>query len=163
MQAPPATLKTCKKCLVSKDRGDFYAHKMMGDGLLSFCKECVKERIAAHRDRNIERIRDYDRGRYRTNPHRQQQLKELAMQSNKDQAKRKAHYLTGNAVRDGRLVRPDHCSICSRECKPEAHHDDYSNPLDVRWMCRSCHRRHHRLLSLGKIVVIPKALQPQEP
>lgn len=24
-----------------------------------------------------------------------------------------------------------------------AHHDDYSEPLNVRWLCGSCHKRHH--------------------
>jgi len=28
----------------------------------------------------------------------------------------------------------------------EAHHDDYSKPLDIQWMCTSCHKRHHAKL-----------------
>lgn len=26
-----------------------------------------------------------------------------------------------------------------------AHHDDYVRPLDVRWLCPRCHRRHHAM------------------
>jgi len=40
--------------------------------------------------------------------------------------------------------RPTHCSACGTETEDiQAHHDDYAKPLDVRWLCRSCHIRHH--------------------
>jgi len=53
------------------------------------------------------------------------------------------------AVADGRLSYPDACDLCggvqatmiSRAI--EAHHEDYSRPLDVLWLCKSCHARVH--------------------
>lgn len=41
----------------------------------------------------------------------------------------------------GKLVKQP-CEICG-ETKVEAHHDDYSQPLAVRWLCRPHHREHH--------------------
>lgn len=38
---------------------------------------------------------------------------------------------------------PDRCSQCERICKVDAHHDDYNKSLEVRWLCRSCHRKIH--------------------
>ncbi len=31
------------------------------------------------------------------------------------------------------------CEICQTTIKIEAHHDDYSKPLQVRWFCRPHH------------------------
>ena|ERR1035437_2491923 len=45
------------------------------------------------------------------------------------------------ALRDGRLVRQP-CETCGRT-PAQAHHDDYSRPLDVRWLCGSHHRLEH--------------------
>jgi len=49
-----------------------------------------------------------------------------------------------NAIRDGKLIRPDHCEECNIECTPHGHHDDYSKKLDVRWLCNDCHKQWHR-------------------
>lgn len=45
------------------------------------------------------------------------------------------------AIRTGKLV-PQPCEVCGAT-KVDAHHDDYSRPLDVRWLCRGHHRRLH--------------------
>lgn len=46
----------------------------------------------------------------------------------------------------GRLVRKP-CEACGSE-KSQAHHDDYSKPLDVRWFCF----KHHREIGHGQTV-----------
>ena len=46
--------------------------------------------------------------------------------------------------RRGKLV-PQPCERCQ---SPDAqkHHDDYTVPLQVRWLCRSCHLHYHHTL-----------------
>ena len=65
-----------------------------------------------------------------------------AYKNNRSQVR--AQKAAQKAVKNGRLIRPSSCSQCVRPCKPEAHHDDYSKPLEVRWLCRGCHVAHHR-------------------
>jgi hypothetical protein len=55
--------------------------------------------------------------------------------------KRAAHVITGNALRDGRLMRGP-CEVCGNR-ETEAHHDDYDKPLTVRWLCREHHIEWH--------------------
>lgn len=52
--------KVCRQCGKDLPIEDYYKHKQMGDGYLNQCKECVKSRVGAHRELNIESIRKYD-------------------------------------------------------------------------------------------------------
>jgi hypothetical protein len=52
-----------------------------------------------------------------------------------------ARYQVAYALRSGRLHRQP-CEVCSSE-RVQAHHDDYSKPLEVRWLCRPHHQKHH--------------------
>ncbi len=60
-----------------------------------------------------------------------------------DLPKIRARKILQTAVRIGHLDRPNKCEKCMKECKPEAHHDDYEKPLEVRWLCHICHRHEH--------------------
>lgn len=55
--------------------------------------------------------------------------------------KTKARSKVAIAVRAGKLVRQP-CEIC-REPNAQAHHEDYSRPFDVRWLCQSHHLWWH--------------------
>jgi hypothetical protein len=51
----------------------------------------------------------------------------------------KAHHAVFDAIRRGKLTRPDRCEECERSGRIQAAHYDYAEPLRVRWLCRSCH------------------------
>lgn len=55
---------------------------------------------------------------------------------------RHAHDAVDWAVHKGRLIRQP-CEVCGAEDLIVAHHDDYSKPLEVRWLCRQHHADVH--------------------
>ena len=56
------------------------------------------------------------------------------------QAQREARRAVRTAVDNGSLLKPSVCQRCGKAETLDAHHDDYANPLKVRWLCRGCHR-----------------------
>ena len=56
--------------------------------------------------------------------------------------KRRAHKTVWNALRSGALVRGP-CAQCGTTIRIEAHHEDYSKPRDVIWLCRMHHVERH--------------------
>ena len=132
------------KCGRAKELGQFYRHPQMADGYLNKCIECAKADVLQHRAANIERIRAYDRARGRL-PVRKTAMRRTVKAYVKRYPKRyAAGYLLGNAVRDGRLQKPDTCQDCG--IKPNVlhgHHEDYYHPLVVVWLCPPCHKARH--------------------
>lgn len=53
--------------------------------------------------------------------------------------KQRAHYLVKKAVREGVLVPASACSRCGEVTKTFGHHANYFKPLEVEWLCNSCH------------------------
>ena len=150
-------MKVCRECGLEKELTEFYVHKMMGDGYLNKCKECVKSRVNTHRSNNLEKAIEYDRKRNML-PHRvaarkqymeTESGKKARIERNKRYAERFpirafARHSVGNAVRDKRLVKAKFCSECGSDNKIEGHHDDYTKPLEVRWLCEQCHKKWHK-------------------
>jgi hypothetical protein len=133
-------MKKCFKCGEIKFLADFYAHKKMADGHLGKCKDCTKSDVRQHRAEN-DSVREYDRERSKTPARRAH----VAMVSKKWRLENpqgyKAHTALGNAVRDKKIIRMP-CEVCGNK-RSHAHHDDYSKPLEVSWLCALHHHRLH--------------------
>jgi hypothetical protein len=64
--------------------------------------------------------------------------------------KHKANSMVAMAKVNGLLV-PQPCSKCGNNYKVNAHHENYDEPLNIIWLCPSCHRLRHIELNGGKL------------
>lgn len=130
-------MKTCFKCGRRLESTEFYAHPRMKDGHLGKCKDCTKRDVRArYWERHEERLA-YDRRRSRS-PERRQAITTYRKQN---PAKVRAQILLHNAVARGKIARQP-CERCGAP-RADAHHEDYTKPLDMRWLCRMHHRQRH--------------------
>jgi len=118
--------------------------------------------VKEYREKNIEKIQKYDRNRPNGSERRaknklryqslvsttegrellnKQKRKWASAYRNSD--KRAAHIIAGNAIRNGRLVRQP-CDQCGSSENIHAHHEDYTKPMEVTWLCRQHHGTRHR-------------------
>lgn len=133
------TEKTCFKCRVTKPITEFYAHPQMWDGRLNKCKECTKRDVSENYRANIHHYVEYERKRFKKTERKEAARRYL--RERRPTEKRIANQKASYAIRSGALIRKP-CEVCGA-IKTEAHHDDYSKPLDVRWLCRKHHLEHH--------------------
>lgn len=121
-------VKRCSICCEEKSWSEFGKDRTTISGYDHRCRECNRKRVRTHR----------------LNP----ECKKLAAQlmseyrrKNKEkvQARNKVHY----HVKVGNMSKPEICSVCKCSGKIEAHHQDYSKPLDVIWLCNQCHKGKH--------------------
>ena len=135
--------KKCFKCGIKKPLRLFYRHPMMGDGHLGKCKSCAKKDVRANRAANLAYYREYDRLRYQPKPRRKGEGRTitLARWRNKNRDKVSAHNKVARAVRAGKLKKLP-CVVCGNS-RSHGHHDDYTKPLEVRWLCAAHHREVH--------------------
>ena len=145
-------MKTCKHCGADKPLTEFYAQSTTRDRRMNICKTCHKNKMRGRY--NLPHVKEYERARART-----AKRKELGKRVQREWHRKhpeatrrhraehpeiyRARTAVGNAVRDGRLVRRS-CAICDATENIHGHHNDYSSPLDVIWLCARCHYRLHK-------------------
>lgn len=79
---------------------------------------------------------------YRTTEHGKETIRQYHKKYRAENPEKgKARDAVHNEIRRGRLVRQP-CGICGKT-PADAHHDDYSKPLEVQWLCRKHHKQYH--------------------
>lgn len=48
-----------------------------------------------------------------------------------------------DAVKCNKIIKPLTCDTCGSGDRIQGHHDDYDKPLEVKWLCHSCHMIIH--------------------
>lgn len=105
-----------------------------------------KEKIRKQRHEQYHRFSERENLRTRKwrkdNP---EKFKESWKKSDaKDKSKRRARKIVNYHLEKGNLVKPKECERCNSQKNIQAHHDDYTAPLNIKWLCSLCHGLLHR-------------------
>lgn len=133
--------KVCPKCETVKPRESFAKGKRFKDGLQAWCRECTsaaRKRIyAANKEREAARVKKW------AQENRERMVVNALADRERHRDRWDARDALNKAVKKGAIEKPEHCARCEETEYLQAHHDDYSKPLDVEWLCRDCHYGHH--------------------
>lgn len=153
--------KRCSICQEVKPVDEFHRASDKKSGRKSRCKDCDNAANKKWRQAKSDHLRASYRRRYaKDKGARQQRWREEnrehvaareAARRQREFGKARAREIARNAIRRGDLRRPKVCDECGSKGQPtrdgrspiQVHHDDYSKPLDVRWLCTACHRKQH--------------------
>ena len=138
----------------------FYKNKSKAQGINSTCKKCDKKRnlryYYANRENALSRMHKYykdNKLKCRTvqkvyySKHRPEYLERNRQERIKYPLKIQCRRKTYSAIGSGKLIRGTCCKDCgANQERMYGHHEDYNKPLDVVWLCSSCHMRRHSVL-----------------
>jgi len=119
----------CKKWNIPLIKNSRSATKFFDVVQRYMCRECMNERGRKYYKNNKEKCKAI-----------------ISKSIKKHQHKQDARVALNNAVRAGKVIKPERCSICdNRTDRIEGHHHDYNKPLAVTWQCTSCHSDSDRV------------------
>ena len=156
-------MKRCTRCGDTKDVSEFYRDASRSDGLSPQCKACCRVHQRAYRQRvqrdpsKRERRNEATRQWRETNREKMRASVVNWQRRNRDymrdyaarpeeKAKQRARTALKDAIKRGEVVKPSQCAACGAKASGrylQAHHDNYDAPLDVTWLCATCHKKRH--------------------
>lgn len=153
----------CKYCKKNKEISEFYKHSPYQ------CKDCLRIKQKKYYGKNKEKIKKDVKEWRRKNPHKEKEYRinhaekqaeyyrnwykingrkrakdyqgYIRLWRKRNPKAYKAQRLTHYAIKLGFLKKPSCCESCKEKRKLLAHHEDYSKPLEVTWLCYSCHSK----------------------
>ena len=152
--------KRCSCCNQEQPIDMFYRDRRMSGGLSSCCRSCYskkhkeampdpkkREKKRAYwkkyRQANLAVVRAKEREYAERNAERLKLTRKYYPHLY-NPVKDGARNTVRRSIRSGLLTRPNACERCASKVNIQAHHEDYSKPLEVQWLCRKCHAKHHR-------------------
>lgn len=134
--------KKCSGCGLELPLTEFNKKRNNKDGLQDKCRKCFSEYNKARYASNKEKFKK-DVREYREN-NLESVFKTRLKMCEKNPNHKNANEAVSLALQVGAIRNPGICYGCgcdSSEHRIEAHHHDYSKPLDIIWLCTPCHRR----------------------
>ena len=156
-------MKKCTSCGGNKELDEFYKYAKAKDGLTASCKECIKlrdkrryrtpkrqrwikEKYTLYVQHNLARITKRKSEWLKRNPDKRRRITQKyykkvmgnSVKHNKLLARRKLRY----HVKMGNIQKLP-CEVCGNLIV-HGHHDDYTQPLKVRWLCHQHHIEFHK-------------------
>jgi ribosomal protein S27AE len=116
----------CPTCGQNKPSAEFNRSKSRRTGYQGECRICQNSRKAKWQREN--------RPKQRASARRW----ELA-----NREKMLAHRAVETALARGHMTKPSNCQRCGEGGLIHGHHEDYSQRLDVKWLCPDCHKKEH--------------------
>lgn len=99
-----------------------------------------ERRISKKIRRIIHRQRHKNTAKFRN-----QRNARLVSYRRNNKQKTRARVILQRAVASGKVTVPKKCSACSRVLSLQGHHENYTKPLSVVWLCEPCHKKIHGL------------------
>lgn len=152
-----SSAKRCPVCQkMTPLNGGFHRNRTTKDGFACYCRTCTPIVVAPFINREKARqvaklawstIRNDPTYWQRKRAYYSRVLAPRYRCDVEERRKIEARWMVYYAVKYGTLKKPAACSSCGRGSSGhglQAHHTDYSKPLEVRWLCTACHGKTHR-------------------
>jgi hypothetical protein len=138
--------KVCTRCHISKPIDKYTKSKKGRDGYASACRTCLVERARLYREQHCDLVRQQSAAQHQLHTDWYKNYKKIERKRPQHWARRTLE----DAVSHGRITKPTTCERCGTEVlkqKIQGHHNDYTKPFEVIWLCSKCHAKEHRGLT----------------
>lgn len=136
-------MKICPRCGIEKAYSDFPKDASKSSGFSSHCKVCNREKkkrwLKTEKGSATKKAARKRNSGSETAKARYKRSWSRKMATHPE--KIRARCAVKDALKYGKLFRKP-CEVCG-DVQVEAHHDDYSKQLEVRFLCQKHHREFH--------------------